>query len=293
MSIDRELMDTLTNSRFTESACSSDTTSSYSITKCLWAGTTPYGDIVIAESPVYGKLLFIDNELQSAESDEHIYHEHLVHPILNATANKMNKRVLIVGGGEGATLREVLKWPQNQVKEIVWVDIDNDLVQLSKEYLQYADGVYEDPRCQFHSMDINVYLESNNTPFDVIILDLPDPDVDRLLSGNALDYELYGNRFWTLIKRNLSPNGQVVSHAGPVAPGKDETKWRPGLALINSLADMPNACAYHVNIPSFQSEWGFWMSLPHSDSCRFPKEASVIDGFSQMIAFSWPKHWFI
>ena len=136
--MDLELMYSLQDGRYEESACSSDTTSSYSIQKCIWGGKTEFGEVVLAISPIYGKMLFTDKELQSAESDERIYHEHLVHPILNATANISDKRVLVVGGGEGATVREVLKWPENLVKEIVWVDIDRTLVNLCKQYLQYA-----------------------------------------------------------------------------------------------------------------------------------------------------------
>ena len=289
-------MNSMLESRFTETACSSDTTSSYSIERCFWAGKTQYGDVVIAKSPVYGKLLFIDDELQSAESDERIYHEHLVHPILNATVGTAEKRVLIVGGGEGATTREVLKWSPKHVKEVVWIDIDQELVDLCKQHLAYANGVYEDSRVKFHAKDIRKYLAETAELFDVIILDLPDPDVEYLseysAEEDANDYELYGPTFWKNIKSKLTANGQIVTHTGPVSPGKDANKWRAGLTWIEQIAKMPLSVAYHVNIPSFQSEWGFWISLPPSHMQRFPEGLSVMDGFAQIQAFSWPAYWF-
>lgn len=283
-------MNSLLNSRFTETACSADTSSSYSIERCLWAGKTAFGEVVIAKSPVYGKMLFTDGELQSAESDEKIYHEHLVHPIMNATAGVKEKRVLVVGGGEGATAREVLKWSPTLLKQVVWVDIDQDLVNLCKEHLQYAKTVYDDARLKFICMDARKFLAENTELFDIIILDLPDPDVEYLKEYPE-EEELYSVAFWNLVKKNLSPNGQIATHTGPVSPGKDKGKWRAGLAWIEDVAKAPNSAAYHVNIPSFQSEWGFWMSLTPSHMSRFPEGAFIMDGFAQLQAFSWPAYW--
>jgi len=295
MPIDQTRIDSLQNARFEETACSSDTTSSYSITKCLWAGNTPHTDVVIAESPVYGKMLFTDCELQSTESDEKIYHEHLVHPLLNSLANTKDKRVLIVGGGEGATLREVLKWSPESVKEVVWIDIDQELVDLSRKYLGYAkEEVYTDPRATFYAMDVRKFLANNKDLFDAIILDLPDPDVDYLKEypPEGDEYELYSKPFWDAVKKNLKEKGQIVTHTGPVSPGKDQEMYRAGLVWINAHANMPQSTAYHVNIPSFQSEWGFWMSQSPNHMCKFPDGAVVMDGFAQIQAFGWPRYWF-
>lgn len=295
MAMDKARMDSLKGSRFEETACSADTHTSYSIDTCLWAGKTKYSDVVIAKSPIYGKILFTDGELQSAETDERIYHEFLVHPIINSTSNINDKRVLIVGGGEGATAREVLRWPPGQVKEVVWVDIDQELVDLSRKYLKFApDATYNDPRCTFQCADIRKFLAENTKPFDIIILDLPDPDVEYLRENDASDeeYELYSSEFWKMVKKNLTATGQFVTHTGPIAPGKDFSKWKGGLEWINKHASVPLSTAYHINVPSFQSEWGFWMSLPPSHIGRFPKDVTVIDTYCQMQAFGWPTYWF-
>jgi spermidine synthase len=269
MSANPELIASLHGSRYLESACSADTISMYSIDRCLWAGNTSFSEVVIAKSPVFGGVLFIDKELQSAASDEAIYHEHLVHPVMAATAHIPNRNVLIVGGGEGATAREVLKW--NNVATIHWVDIDGLLVDLCRRHLGWADDyVYNDPRVHFHAEDIRAFFRTNASKFDVIILDLPDPDVDELESSEAEnetddDYILYGNRFWQILRTRLQPGGALVSHVGPLSPGGDETVRRAGLAWVRDAARRAgigsgeNGFPYHVCIPSFQGEWGFWM----------------------------------
>ena len=298
MSVNPELIASLHGSRYLESACSADTISMYSIDRCLWAGDTEFGgEIVIAKSPVYGGVLFIDKELQSAEADEAIYHEHLVHPVMSATAHIPNRKILIVGGGEGATAREVLKW--DNVAEVQWVDIDGMLVDLCRRHLAWAnDDVYNDPRVHFHAQDIRAFFRENRTKFDVIILDLPDPDVDELLSETDAnddgEYMLYGARFFHILNTRLEAGGAIVSHVGPISPGGDETVRRPGLAWVRNTAisNGGRGFPYHVCIPSFQGEWGFWMSVPPIGNPALPQTLRVMDSEVMRLAFTWPAYWF-
>jgi spermidine synthase len=300
MNLNTELQTSLAGSRYVEAACSSDTVSLYSLSHCYWAGSSPFCEIVIAESPVYGKVLFLDKELQSAETDEVIYHEHLVHPVLNATASREHKRVLIVGGGEGATAREVLKWSPGSVAHVDWVDIDGGLVNLCRRHLSWAsDDVYNDRRLHYYAEDVRHFLASREeSVYDVIILDLPDPDVDELrelrtrVSRN--DYTLYSQEFWRVLRNHLSTNGAIVTHCGPISPAGDPWERRAGLMWT---VDMGRECglgvgsAYHVNIPSFQSDWGFWMSCAPSDHDRFPVGLAVMNAETQKYAFTWCAYW--
>ena len=298
--VNPEMMRSLKGGHFVESACSADTVSMYALDDCLWAGTTPFCEAVIGESPVFGKILFIDKEVQSAESDEAIYHEHLVHPVMAATAAIPNKKVLIVGGGEGATAREVLKWSASSVSEIHWVDIDGDLVNLCRRHMAYAnDAVYNDPRLLFRAEDIRTFLTSVDTIYDVIILDLPDPDVDELkeLVGkeeDPVDYPLYGSTFWSTMRARLSPLGALTTHAGPISPGGDPETRRAGLTWIQTSAvraGFPTGSPYHVVIPSFQGDWGFWMSCAPAADASFPESLIVMDTETQRVAFTWPRYW--
>jgi len=294
--VDIDMMNRIAGTRFIESACSADTLSMYSIDKCYFAGKSPYSEIVIAQSPVYGKVLFLDKELQSAESDEVLYHEHLVHPILNAMAHVRRKNVLIVGGGEGATAREVLRWGAEAVNRVVWVDIDGALVELCRRHLSWAaDGVYNDPRLTYIAADIRAYLTGDDM-FDVVILDLPDPDVEDLsiLGASTDEYKLYSSAFFQKIVEHLRPNGAIVSHTGPISAGGPAEENRAGLEWVTKMSaevSMGTGFPYHVTIPSFQGDWGFWMSCAPSKENAWPDGLLVMTGKTQEYAFTWPSYY--
>jgi spermidine synthase len=223
-----------------------DSRTAYQLTRRIWEGSTAFCDeVLIAESPVYGRMLFLDGELQSASADEHVYHETLVHPAM--AAHGAPARVLVVGGGEGATVREVLRWPT--VQRVDWVDIDGQLVDLCREFLGWAPTVYDDPRVRYRAQDIGEALPTLGS-YDVIIVDLPDPD-------GGFPY-LYTSLFWEDMRMHLEPNGHLVSHVGPVRPfgnvgeGWQRVRWAFG------SSEAARGCFYTSCIPSFQGDWGFW-----------------------------------
>lgn len=244
----------------------SDTRTSYPITNWVWNGKTAVcDDVKIADSPVFGRMLFLDGELQSAAADEHIYHETLVHPVM--TGSPANARVLVVGGGEGATVREVLKWDPACVD---WVDIDGELVALCKTHLKWAPSVASHPNVHYYAEDIAKALTRLDM-YDVIILDLPDPDGDTGF--------LYSDTFWYDLHDHLTPGGRIVSHCGPVRPFGDI-----GAGFQRLLRQFGKEGFYSQTIPSFQSEWGFlsWPSLPppeliYNAGNRFPKTNRAVD----------------
>jgi spermidine synthase len=256
----------------------SDAQTSYPVSDILWTGKTAACDSVIfAESKVYGRMLFLDGELQSASSDERIYHESLVHPVLVATRDIPNKRVLVIGGGEGATVREVLRWGPFAVANVVWVDIDTELVDLCKEHLDWAPHVYDNPRVQFIGDDIQKVLPTLGQ-FDVIILDLPDPD-------GATGY-LYSVSFWKDLQMHLGPNGRLVSHVGPVHPSGNigEGVQRIWTGVKSAGLDPWVSGFYSVPIPSFQGSWGFWISgdqpfasMNNREIVQLPSSLHVVD----------------
>jgi spermidine synthase len=254
----------------------SDTRTSYPVTAVQWRGATNVcNSVIIADSPVFGKMLFLDGELQSAAADEHIYHETLVHPVMGGAG--YDKRVLVVGGGEGATVREVLRWNPSAVD---WVDIDGELVQRCRDYLGWAPHVYANPAVTYYSQDIREVLPSLGL-YDVIILDLPDPDGDT-------GY-LYSAEFWQDMVRHLTPFGRMVTHCGPVRPFAGIGDG------VRRVRDRTNAGSIHLSwsgfytqiIPSFQSEWGFWMYVNSPNdtyfgfrhACLFPQDLRVVDKY--------------
>ena len=231
----------------------SDARTSYMV-QPVWRGRTAWQDVMIADSPVYGRMLFLDGELQSASADEHIYHETLIHPAMATVVAEKGAeaeegiRVLVVGGGEGATVREVLRW--SAVDEVVWVDIDRELVSLCEDHLRWAPGVCEDQRVTYYGEDIRAAWGRGLGHFDVIVLDLPDPDGDT-------GY-LYSPTFWDDVRAHLTTGGVVVTHCGPVRPlgniGEGFQRVHAALARLGGTGRF-----YHIGIPSFQGDWGFFL----------------------------------
>jgi spermidine synthase len=249
----------------------SDASTTYPIKRRVWEGRTAFQDVAIVESATYGRMLFLDGELQSASADEQIYHSSLVHPVMGRLENPLEARVLVVGGGEGATVREVLRWKPAWVD---WVDIDGELVTICERYLCWGTDVREHPRVRYAATDIRDWfaavasskashsgppsaisdiLDVGNAIYDVIILDLPDPDGDT-------GY-LYSPAFWRDVQKFLKADGMFVTHVGPVRPFRGlgegarrvlETTKEAGLKLTRNGF-------YHIGIPSFQGDWGFWM----------------------------------
>lgn len=234
-----------------EEACSSDVTTLYPITRILWQAETPFASAVIAEVPTFGTCLFLDNEIQSSSSDEDIYHECLVHPAM-AAAKRLDN-ILVIGGGEGATVREVLKW---NVGDVDWVDIDGDLVAACREHLKWGqDAAYTDPKVTYFAEDIRNFLQTSSTLYDVIIVDLPDPDPKDDVEGDAL----LNRAFWEAIKNHLTPEGVWVTHAGPV-----RRKGPSGASFLKQAITLAGitepVTEYHAVIPAFQDDWGWMMN---------------------------------
>jgi spermidine synthase len=232
----------------------SDTRTSYPVSEIVWKGKTKACDsVILADSPVFGRMLFLDGELQSAAVDEHIYHEALVHPAMAGAGT--HQRVLVVGGGEGATVREVLRWAPDLVD---WVDIDEELVELCTEHLQWAPHIFRNPLVHYHAADIRTVLPSLGL-YNVIILDLPDPDGET-------GY-LYSEAFWYDIMGHLAIDGRLVTHCGPVRPfGRiGEGFQRIRSTLVSADLPIMKNNFYSQMIPSFQSEWGFLLFI-YSDS---------------------------
>lgn len=161
---------------------------------------TQFQRVDIVETTAYGRSLLLDGALQSTAADERAYHEMLIHPAM--VTLKDPHAVLIIGGGEGATLREVLK--HNTVERAVMVDIDGELVEICKRDLAIMhQGAFDDPRAEVRIQDGAEFLKASPGQFDLIVYDLTDPGTD--LPGPLLSEEWLG-----LAKGALTPQGMLV-----------------------------------------------------------------------------------
>ncbi|KAL7578412.1 hypothetical protein ACA910_012809 [Epithemia clementina (nom. ined.)] len=224
-------------------------------------------DIDIIET-CFGKTLVTDGLTQSSEFDEFVYHETLVHPamIKFASEGKGPESVFIGGGGELATMREVLR--HKSVKRVVMVDLDQKIVELCKEYLPEWGGekVASEPRATLVFGDAHEYILNTEEVFDVIIMDISDP----VEAGPGI--ALYTKEFYEFALTKLSRGGVFVTQAGmaSVVPSitansnlEDAMCFAPIRNTLASVFDV--AMPYKVNIPSFGTDWGFVMAFNSDD----------------------------
>lgn len=240
--------------------------------KVVYQQQTRFQQIVLTERPLKANKppiysLYLNGRLQFTSSDEHIYHKFLVYPALSASARQ--EQILIIGGGDGLALREVLRWDPS---EVVLMDLDQQLVELFQQPQQQLSpavagrltdinqDALNDPRLTlmyedaFNGIDT---LLAKERRFDAIIVDLPDPSHPDL-------NKLYSTDFYYRLKQLLSADGAMVVqstspyHAKPAFLSIGKTMAAAGWSQVEQ---------YHHNVPSF-GQWGWTIAVPQGASAR-------------------------
>ena len=217
----------------------------HAIEETYYAGRSAFQDIAVIRTPTFGKMLVLDGDTQSSQHDEKIYHESLVHPALAAVDDR--REVLILGGGEGATLREVLR--RSDVVRCTMVDIDGDVVELSKKYLpEWSDGAFEDPRARVIVGDALAFLRDDRDTYGVVISDLTEPLED------SPSNPLFCDAVFTDIKARLAPGGVYVLQASTAGfqnmfvHAKMVRTLRRYYKVVRS---------FYTHVPAFDNDWAF------------------------------------
>ncbi len=176
------------------------------VKETLFSGESPYQKVEVIDTVGFGRVLIIDNVFMTSEYDEFLYHEMLVHPPLTTAPDI--ERVLVIGGGDGGTVREVLRHPD--VKECVMIEIDPMVVNASKEYLPSIGTAWNDPRLDVRFIDGIEYVKRSKDPeYDVVLLDGTDP-----VGPGAV---LFDQAFYEGCKRMLAPDGvMALQSASPL-----------------------------------------------------------------------------
>ena len=236
----------------------------HGIESVVYHKKTAFQEAEIIDTKSYGRSLILDGKMQSSEVDEYVYHEALVHPAM--LTHPAPKKVFIVGGGEGATLREVLR--HKSVERVLMVDIDQEVVEACKAYLpQWHQGAFDDPRVELRFFDARKYLEETDEVYDMIIIDISEP----IEEGPA--YLLYTKEFYQLVMKRLGEEGLISLQAG--------TTTIPYLlnftAVCRTLNEVfPIVSAYQASIPSFGLPWGFALASKKFDpETLAPKEIDL------------------
>lgn len=202
---------------------------------------TAHQDLIIFENKRFGRVLALDGVIQTTEGDEYVYHEMLVHmPVLGHGAAK---DVLVVGGGDGGALREVLR--HETVERAVMVEIDASVIEMCREYLpNHSAGAFDDPRAEIVIADGAAFVAETGEAetgrrFDVIIIDSTDP------AGPG--EVLFSEAFYGDCKRCLKPGGVIVTQNGvPSLQGSEVTNSHQRLG-----AHFADVAFYLASVPTY------------------------------------------
>ena len=260
------------------------------VRKVYYSGQTAFQNVEILDSELFGRSLILDGKTQSTERDEHIYHETLVHPAM--LSNPCPKQVFIGGGGEGGTLREVLR--HTSVERATMVDLDSEVVALCREHLpNHHNGSFDDIRTNLIHEDARGYLTNTPDSYDAIILDLVDP----LEGGTAA--LLYTQEFYEIAKARLNSGGVLVTQSGPAGLLNYTECFTTIFKTLSTL--FAHTTPVQVHIPAFQTLWGFTIASdnPFHDvserevddqiSSRLSSPLKYYDGVSHTNLLALPK----
>ena len=218
-----------------------DSVFGYRANRCLETVRSPYQSIEVFDTPQFGTLFRLDGSYMTSEGDEYFYHEALVHPA--ALAHTAPRCALIVGGGDGGSAEELIKHPS--IERIVLAELDEQVVRIAKAHLRSVHrDVFDNPKLELKIIDGFTYVRDCRERFDLILLDLTDPESPAR--------HLYSGEFFALLKARLNPGGALVLHLGsPVfAPAQ----------VQRVLASLSGHFAQHfpfgLYIPLYGAYWG-------------------------------------
>ena len=212
---------------------------------------TPYQQLELLQTPQFGKVLCLDERFMTSEGEEFFYHEALVHPA--AMAHPAPRKALILGGGDGGAVDELLKHPC--VERVVLAELDESVVQFSRQHLQAVHhGALDDARVQVCIGDGMALVDSTDERFDLAFMDLTDPDTPASA--------LYSPVSLARMKRVLAPGGALVLHLGsPVFHGKQVQE------LVTSLQEQFAVVrCYGLYIPLYGAYWGLAVASDSLDA---------------------------
>lgn len=216
----------------------------YKVSSVLHHSVSEFQEVDVVETVALGRMLFLDGMVMTSERDEFIYHEMIAHIPMLAHPNPKN--VLVIGGGDGGTIREVLKHPS--VERAVLCEIDGEVIEVSKKYLPSIAGKLDDPKVEIEVRDGAAYIAEHKNTFDVILIDSTDP----IGPGE----KLFTQEFYTHVLAALTENGIMACQSESPVAVPDECK------RINKLLKsvFPYVQPYTACIPSYpggQWTWSF------------------------------------
>ncbi|HSA06795.1 MAG TPA: polyamine aminopropyltransferase [Candidatus Gastranaerophilales bacterium] len=215
---------------------------SVKVKNVLYSGQSDFQKIDVIDTEAFGKVLLLDELFMTTEKDEFFYHEMISHiPLL---AHRCPERVLVIGGGDGGTIREVLNHPS--VKEVVLCEIDKAVIDVSIKYFPSIACRLDDPRVKINIEDAVEYIKKQKNSFDVVLIDSTDP----LGPGVGL----FTEDFYTNVKNSLKEGGVMAAQTeSPIACQKE-------FQLINALLNKVFSVVkpYFAPVPTYPGAYWSW-----------------------------------
>ena len=236
----------------------------HGLVEILVAKRTKYQDLLIGDKGVYGRALFLDGRFQLAEGDQAYYSETLAH--VPALLHGTPKTALVLGGGDGGVVRQLLKW--KCIERVVVVDIDGEAVNACKRWLEKTHGnCWDDPRVELLIEDALVYIGRCSDKFDVVLSDLTDPVDD------SPSLKLFCKEFFSSVKGCMEKNGVLAVQSGAASLLEHRYHFPRIRRTLNEV--FSHAVPFQVFAPSYGSPLGFCVA---SDSnLDIFRNAAILD----------------
>lgn len=250
-----------------------NTSLSFKVKDVLFKQKSNYQLVEIIETHDWGRMLMLDGLMMVTEKDEFFYHESITH--LPMSLKPKAENVLVIGGGDGGTLRELAKYPN--LKQIKIVEIDELVIEASRKYLPFVGCGFDDPRVEITVQDAAEYIKNSQNTFDLIIGYSSDPE------GFAA--VLIEENFYEMLKKSLKPNGLYIAQSGsPLSQSEElKTTWKN----LNSV--FPYAEIAWSLTPTYPGAWWSFViasqspiikpsaanSIFHPNDCRFWNPALI------------------
>ena len=226
--------------KFTERAPYAPVEYQYDVEEILYKGKSAYQEIMVIRNPYYGKMLILDDVVQMTERDEFFYHEMLTHVALHAHPGP--KKVIVIGGGDGGVVREVLK--HKTIEKVFFVEIDEEVINISRKFFPNVSSGADDPRGEIKIMDgADFVARRKASDIDAVIIDSTD------IIGFARS--LFTPAFFTAVRNCLSDQGMFVTHTESLHFHKDMViEIQEALKKIFPLVDL-----YTAAIATYPGNW--------------------------------------
>lgn len=211
----------------------------YDVEKILYKGKSPYQEIIVVENAYFGKILILNGVVQLTEKDEFFYHEMLVHIVMHAHPEPKN--VIVIGGGDGGAVREVVK--HDSIERVFFIEIDREVTEVAKKFFPTVSYEVENSKVEIHNMDGAEFVKNRSGDIDVIIVDSTD------IIGFAKS--LFTIEFFKSVKESLKDNGMFVTLSESMHFHKDIVRdIQEAMRLVFPIVDL-----YTVPIATYAGNW--------------------------------------